>query len=393
MKSTIDKSVLVAIYNHPDQYPPTRNAVSVLSKKFQKVYLLYRPNSQVANDFDSNVIETQWATLEPKNPSTLQKLLQFKSFTFKIRKIILEQQPDVVIVHDNLALYSLHLVLKFTTVQSLLWYHNHDIPQITNIRKYSIGWWAAKVDNSVFPKLHLFTLPTNERLKFFPIELLSCSPLVIPNYPLKSYVERFKRPLKTHDQLRIIYQGEITFSHGILEIIAILKEKKINGKSIHLTLIGNIDKDFEIELHKSITSFNAEDAVTIKPRVPYSDLIKETVKHHIGLAAITPTGINYETAGTASNKIYEYASCGLAVLYYNSQHYEKYLGKYSWAFGSNLSKEALIQSLEKIMSDYESHATAAVKDFQESLHFEHAFLNALDKLNDIQAIRINQHEL
>src|SRR5579871_4942944 len=49
------KNLVCALYNHPEAYPPTLNAIGELSKIYDNIYLIYRPNLPDLWDYPENV--------------------------------------------------------------------------------------------------------------------------------------------------------------------------------------------------------------------------------------------------------------------------------------------------------------------------------------------------
>ncbi len=383
------KSVLLAIYNHPDQFPPTRNAIHLLAREFEKIFVVFRPNSLNSNDFPSNVVESRWSQMEPTNPSLINKILQFIRFIRKMKRIVATENPGLIIVYDNLALYGMYWVLKWTKTKAMVWYHNHDVPQMDLIRKYSIGWFASKVDKDIFPRLNIFSVPTEERATQFPLHLLKAKPLVIPNYPLTSLLKITDVKEKDSQLIKVIFQGRVTRNRGIEEMLAYMASSK---KMMLLTLKGPMDESFKDDLEELVSKYQVEDRVVIKGVGPYQEVAIETSKHHIGLAGIKPVGVNYQSAGTASNKIYEYASCGLPVIYFDTGHYRKYLDPYEWAFSSDLSTESLDTTISEIMRSYTELSALAIKDFREDLNYEVVFLPVIADVKNSLKSSFDKHE-
>ena len=125
---------------------------------------------------------------------------------------------------------------------------------------------------------------------------------------------------------------------------------------------------------------NTQEWLEILPSVAYKVLPEITSQHHIGLAIHEPIGEVYATGGTASNKIYEYAACGLPVIYLNTEHYNQYLKKYSWAKGVKLKSDSLLKIIDEIDKDYRSLSYDAKNAFEKSVNFENIFQPAITLL-------------
>ena len=377
---------VVAIYSHPELYPPTLNAIEVLSSKFDKTYVIC-----------NNVVSTNWSY--PTNvelvaigsyvhirlfekKSILWKIQNFWTFMQTLKKYV--RDASLILTYDSIALLSYGLSFYYLASKSpVWWYHNHDVADLSQIRIGSIGWLAVKLEPSFFHWLDLFSLPSQERKLYFPMEKLKGEYFFLPNFPSIKVYGDIPRPFPPKEELKLIYQGSISPGHGIEAILLILGEK--GTVTVTLTLIGNISEKYKEELENLAVKNNTKACLIIKPSVSYKILPSITNQHHIGLAIHEPKGMIYATGGTASNKIYEYAACGLPILYLNTPHYISYLQKYFWAIPINLESKSIQNSLESIFNEYDQLSLLAKQDFLEFNNFESIFVlpiqNVFDKIN------------
>ena len=157
-----ENSIVVAVYSHPEFYPPTLNAIQELSKQFDTVFVLSR-----------NVMKSEWvypknvqliksgkyrSIRSSENTNTFIKAISFLMFTLHFFKLIVKEKPQFVMVCDVIPLFSLFLIKKIITNKTKIWYHNHDVAEIGLCRKYSIGWFASKNENKMFPFIDIFSL-------------------------------------------------------------------------------------------------------------------------------------------------------------------------------------------------------------------------------------------
>lgn len=81
--------------------------------------------------------------------------------------------------------------------------------------------------------------------------------------------------------------------------------------------------------------------------------------------------------GTASNKIYEYAACGLPVIVSDQPNYREHLANESWVrFADPDNPKSIASAVEDIMSDfnkYQAMCLAARQAFEEKYNYESAF--------------------
>ncbi len=205
----------------------------------------------------------------------------------------------------------------------------------------------------------------------------------IPNFPAKAFYGKFKKDTAQTTEIRLLYQGNLNRGHGIEETINFINVSDLN---ITLTLIGMIRDAYKIEIQKLVEIFNLKNKVEILHAVDYSKLPPITSLYHIGLAIlrITPVNLNYITAGTASNKIYEYAALGLPVIYYDDEHYRFHLSKYKWAVSCDLTIKSFDKKIRYIIDNYSELSSLAVNDFKSGLNFEKVFEPVISYINKNQ---------
>jgi glycosyltransferase involved in cell wall biosynthesis len=377
MKEKYQATILVSIYSHPEIYPPTLNAISELSDIFSTVYLVYRNNLQGNWMYPNNIKEfVSGRFVSQKDQlyvSTVRKIRFFLGFLIDMYRKCYVTKPSIILVYDPIALYSYHLLRPFLFFKHKIWYHNHDVFELANQRKYSIGWFAVKTEPKTFKYLDLFTLPTHDRLKYFPLATLKGKYFIIPNYPSKRFYEKFYVPRQIEDKVKIIYQGSVSENHGIEEIIELLQQNKLS-RPAYLVLKGPCNALYKQKLVDLATKYKVVDKLEFIGISPYAEVPIPGSKCHIGIAIFKSKDIMNVTLGTASNKIYEYAALGLPVLLYNTKQYRQHLGKYTWAFFTDCTEgEAIVHSLEKMISQFDILSKTAHQDFTKDLNFEHYF--------------------
>jgi hypothetical protein len=367
-------SIVVAVYSHPEFYPPTLNAIQELSKQFEKVFVLSR-----------NVLKTEWEY--PKNVKLIKsgkfkairdseksnifiKVISFLTFTLHFIKLIITKKPRFVQVCDVIPLFSLFLIKNLISKKTKIWYHNHDVSDIDLCRKYSIGWFASKYEDKMFQYIDIFTLPAKDREKYFPLKNLKGQYYFLPNYPSLHFYNKFNiRNKVIENKIKLVYQGSIGPEHGLEEIIKILN-KKILGLELTLHLKGYISNFYRTELTHLAKNNLVESKVHIHGVIPYRDLPRSSSNCSIGIGIYRGGGIMNSTVGTSSNKIYEYVALGLPVLLYDNLYFRNLLGKNKWAVFTDLNESNLIQSITNIVSEYSKMSQSASENFNNELNYE-----------------------
>ena len=365
--------VLVTIFNPAEFYPPTINAVEYLSEKYKSIELVTH-SIDATNQwtFPENVRVTyagKWQT-DMAISGHIKNITRFLNYVRIFWKRLKNNQYDVILLYEPYAALAYMLSSFFVGKRkALLWYHNHDILEPGGQGKISIGRFASKAEHSIFNKLSIFSLPSNERKEYFSMDKLKGNYFFIPNYPSKKFYSKFYTKKTPGSNLRIIYQGRIGEGHGLEEIISLLKEP-LNGKQLTLCLKGIIEKNYKDALIALAEKHNVAGQVFFYGLTSYKEVPLLASTCDVGIAIHTKTDVMNKTLGTSSNKIYEYAGLGLPVLLYDNTHFKEHLGKYKWALFTDCSKQSLQQSLLEIINRYEELSSAAFTDFITELNFE-----------------------
>lgn len=379
--------ILAAIYSHPEAYPPTLFALTEMSKCAEKITVVCRQLVESKWKYPENVTlcytTEQVDVFDVEKRPLRKKIGYFLRFVHEIRKKVFFEKLDLVVVYDAIPLfaYSLATIGLPKSKKPKLWYHNHDKADISRCKKFSVSWFAAKQESKLFEKTDFFSLPSNERKKYFPLNSYKGNYFFIPNYPLKSFFASFDIRNRTKsDKIRLLYQGTIGPNHGFEEIIECMKHT-VSGKTITLSLVGKIRPHYKKRLQNLAIENNVKKQLIFISPVPYSELPDIGLQHDIGLAIHKPIGITYSTGGTASNKIYEYAAVGMPVLLYNVEHYKQHLADYSWAYFTDLSQSSFLSNLSKILEQYDKKRKNAYNDFISKNHYEHYFVPVFKQIS------------
>jgi hypothetical protein len=278
----------------------------------------------------------------------------------------------MLVLCDPIPTLSFCVIKPFIRKSTNIWYHNHDVSVLDNISKYSISWFSYFAERNIFKRLQIFTLPSEERKVYFPMEQLSGQYFFLPNYPSVEFYSKFNGSAPSTRSIRLIFQGELSAGHGFEQIILILNES-IGGKSIELVLVGRISEKYKLELINHTRINNCENNLIFMDYLPYSELPFLTETCQIGIAIYMKDDVMNNTISTASNKIYEYAALGLPVIVFDKVALKRQLSSYDWCFFTDVSKTSLLSIIENISRDYISLHDAARLAHRENLNFNYWF--------------------
>jgi hypothetical protein len=369
------KRVVVSIYLHPEYFPPTINAINSLAEICQELVVVTNNNSKddffIGKNIRFKKLGECISPIEFEQKSLAYKILFFLKFTLTFFKYSRSKKTDLILMYDSVPLFSFFLFRKLLKKKTISWFHSHDMPMRDKLKKYSIGWFSAEYELKALQKVSIFSLPTDDRLKYYPNINPNTKYFELPNFPSqKIYNNSLKEDRKsTNDKLiKIIYQGTIGWGHSIEEIVTLL-ESKINGKTLHLTLKGKVKSDYKDAIDKLADLHNVSDKLSWIGVGPYKTVQNITKENHIGIAI----HLGDIPQGTASNKIYEYAACGLPALVYDNEQFNRHLGGYKWAVFTDGSVESLRKAIEYCDNNFDELSKSAIEDFNSLFFFEKDF--------------------
>jgi hypothetical protein len=378
-------NLVIGIFYHPEAYPPTLNAVSELSDCFDHISIVHQPHLKGTWKYPANVTAIASgdfiSSIGHQNASLPRKILIFLQFTFSLLKQCRLEKPGVILLYDVHALFAYSLIRPLLRFKHTLWYHNHDISEIARERKFSIGWFACRSEKKIFKAIDIFTLPSSERLAYFPMNEFKGTYFIVPNYPSLKFYGPYYKPGRPVDNIKLIFQGRIGEGHGLEEIISLLASP-LSGKSLSLVLKGYCDEAYRNSLIERSKAENVTDKLTFVGFTPYEDVPKVASDCHIGIGIFTKKEAMHVTLGTASNKLYEYAALGLPVIYNKEEHFSRYLDRYNWAFGVDPEPGSIRERLAAIIDNYEYYSVCAHRTFVDALNFETCFEPVRKIIND-----------
>jgi glycosyltransferase involved in cell wall biosynthesis len=378
------RRIVVAIYIDPDFYPPTINAILNFAGVYDEVVVVTRNHSLADFNFPSNVVLNKIGTFmsvrESAEVSTFQKFSSFFHFTKAMVSACKKKGTEMLVLYDPFPLFSYYVSRRFLSKKIKVWYHNHDMPDMTRLSRFTLGGMAGRYEKNAMRYIDYFSLPSPDRTKFYPWLKPGLEAFIIPNYPsLKVYTEQNLSIKKQDADLRIIFQGFIGKGHALEEIVDLLGDP-IKGKQLKLILKGSVKKEYVEQLNERAEIKGISQQMEWVGIGPYAELPKLTASCHVGIGVHMNTDNVSKTLGTASNKIYEYAACGLPVILYDSEQFSKYLKKYPWAFFTDGSADSLKDILIQISDNYDVYSGAARASFVDRLNFEYVFLPVLEKI-------------
>jgi glycosyltransferase involved in cell wall biosynthesis len=369
------KKIIVSIYVHPEFYPPTLNAIINLAEQYEKVVVITRNNIDSNFPFPQNVRIKKLGSLTSVIDSEKQNL--FFKILFYIKFLIahipyLFKKQNKFLCYDPIPLFTIALLCKLFFIKRHIWYHNHDMPNIKNCRKYSISWFASKYEKESMKKINLFTLPSLDRLIYYEdVDMTNKEFKFLPNYPsTKIFCNTSSK--KIDKEIKVLYQGSIATLRGFEEFGEFMAKSPLD---LMLTLKGPTRNNYKFFLKENFNRLNILNKIKIIGVSNYVDLVKDMTNFHIGMAIQLGDDEIRKTLGTASNKIYEYAASGLPVIVLDNQQFRKYLDNEDWVFFYNKEKNNLEEIIQDIVLNFQEISVSARLAFENKYNYEMYFSN------------------
>ena len=381
----------IAVVNRtaPENYPPTLNAISRwCSDDSVTAVLVLAPNIefsgwQYSGKVRRIVCNARRLSVDAvMRLSALAKLLRFLHFARMLLRVLRTERPEVVMLIDEGPVLAYRLIRRLlpNTYQPVLWYHNHDV--VENPKWFNLTGQGVRAQFWLFPKLAAFTLPANERQRFFPMHSLRGIYAEIPNCPEREFYSRFFQPESEQNgnaDFRLVFQGAIGPGHGLEALLELAHSRRF-ARRLVLVLLGWAQPEYETLIKQKVIALGLEAQFEWHGLKAYGEVPKITASCHVGVGIYSGTGVMNATVGRASNKIYEYAALGLPVLLFDSPHFRQHLGAQKWAVFTDISQDSLLSCLQKISANYGELKSAARNDFLDTYNFGHFFDPVWEKL-------------
>jgi glycosyltransferase involved in cell wall biosynthesis len=383
------KKIAMLIYANPDHFPPTINAVHLLAKHFD-VVLMGRNQDPSNCEYPDNVtvhrLGRYTSVKEREKASPKAKILEYINFVIQARRLL--KDVSLIYAYDAFAYTAAYLCRRLLHRPVPLIYHNHDLNE-NLLPLSSLMGWVQKGERNWANEAAIVVFPVQERALFFKkLANLKNTPLIVPNFPRKSFFQvsqdwdslipkRFNSP-------QLLLQGAISRQNSLLDLI---KSLTFTNNAIRLKLIGPIQEEEQHLMTDFAAKNNVIDRVDYFKPVPYSALRPHTWNASIGVCLYKKVSINHQTIATASNKIYEYAACGLPIIVSDFPNLREHLASESWVhFADPDNPHSIASAVQDILKDFDNYQAmclAARRSFEEKFNYESAFDPLLSQIKEL----------
>ena len=308
--------VLYIQYTNPEAYPPLENSSRILGNAGWQV--LFLGTGSVGADAVTFAKHGRIQVRKmPLCPRGWRQKLHYLQFALWALAWAVRWRPRWIYASDLLSC-PVAWLLSFLPYAHVI-YHEHDSPAATAPGLFQNLSLMAR--RKLAPRAKMCVLPNEKRAELFSQQVTDFdnksgkSTFVVWNCPA---LEEVSPPRSRHDGgvLWVLYHGTIVPSRlpvTIIDALSLLPE------NVKLRVIG-----YETVGHKGYVSMLQERAglLGVDRRVEFVDplprnaLLKECRKCDVGLALMPKSSddINMQAMVGASNKAFDYLSCGLALL-------------------------------------------------------------------------------
>ncbi|WP_146851101.1 glycosyltransferase [Brevifollis gellanilyticus] len=309
------RRVLFIQYTNPAGYPPLEHASRMLARSGWEVeFRGIHSNGSDGLEFAPHP-RVRVRRIRYQKPGVMQKL-HYLGFILWCVWGALRWRPAWVYASDVLSAPAAEIILKLRLAR--LVYHEHDSPVGCGAQDGSVLRQVRKSRNRLGRDAHLILLPNQKRLDHF-LDTTSSRGLAfcVWNCPSLDEIPESAPSRPLEGPLKVLYHGSIVperFGVFILEALALCQA------DVRLTLIGYFplsNMTYRDVLMTEAARLGVSDRFEYLGTIPQrAELMARGSSCHVGLCMlrIHEGDINMQHMSGASNKPFDYASQGLALI-------------------------------------------------------------------------------
>ncbi|HAF29093.1 MAG TPA: glycosyl transferase group 1 [Bacteroidales bacterium] len=240
----------------------------------------------------------------------------YLEYNIRLFLFLLFHRFDIIVANDLDTLLGSFLASKLKSKKIVYDSHEYftEVPELFN-RKFPKKVWTF-IERLILPKIK-YACTVSESIAITYNKLYHIDLKIVRNVP------NFRNKEETqinNTTKQILYQGSLNIGRGLEQMIDAMEFTE----NCELVIIG--DGDITNQLKERIQSKNLNHKVTLKGRIPFESLMKETLKADLGIALEENLGLNYYYA--LPNKLFDYIQAGVPVLVSPFPEMQKIVNKY-----------------------------------------------------------------
>jgi len=376
----------------PAAYPPLEHSAGIFASRGASVTFLGVRAEGAANTFSfSRPDIARVHLLRQWRRNRFTRVLGYAAFLGWATARALLESPRIIYISDPRATPVGVLLTRLT--KALIIYHEHDSP---GPAKDLIGKFVMRSRQSMAHRALFCVLPGPQRAAYFKETLSGAAKvLTVLNCPSLNEVRPTPVPVAEGTPIRLCYHGSLVPARLPL---ALLHAMAAFPQGIDLQIAG-----YETNGHPGyMEKFMAEaEVLGIRHRVDYlgsletrADILAACSRCHVGLAFMPPTStdVNEKSMAGASNKVFDYLACGLAVLVSDLPDYRELLVDSGLAVACDSNDPASIAQALRCMLEKSAQINGMAERGRhriiEEWNYEKQFQPVLDALADSTGRRI-----
>jgi glycosyltransferase involved in cell wall biosynthesis len=385
--------LLVVFYANPAQYPPTYNAIRLLSEHF-RVRLVCRNVERATIAWPEGVridrVGPEGSTAGRIAASAAEKAREYAGFALAVRRALAEDRPAVAYAYDPHAI----VALRLAGCRAPIVYQRHEVEELDRLGHRSLGAWISRGALRFGRRAALLVFPDEHRAAYYTrFAAGGPPPLVVPNFPLLAVFPAIEdlpaRIERRWQKKEIFYRGSIGPSTGVREAIRALEH---TDPAVSLRVCGFGAPEFARELDALAASIGAADRYVNEGFVTsYEALNERTRDASLGVLLYRADSTNLRHTVSAANKLYEYAACALPAVVPDRPEYRAFLAGERWIeFADERDPHRVRVAIERVFADrgaYAARCVAARRAFEERFNYEAAFRPVLERVIELARLR------
>ncbi|MFQ3678896.1 MAG: glycosyltransferase [Pseudanabaenaceae cyanobacterium] len=381
-------TIAMVLYGNPDYYPPTFNAVSLLAQKFA-VQVIGRNQDPPHRLYPANVAVHRFgeytSVREREQWSAIQKLWEYGRFVQYLASWL--GSARLVYAYDGFAFNAVLAAQRLRGPSVPVIYHSHETDgEMASWR--SLTGWMQRLECRTVAAAAAVVFPEKNRAIRFQQRAVPTmpTPYIVPNFPLRS-VFRFDLDWETCWRERwqsptVLYCGTISDGSAMKESIAAVASLP---SAVQLRFVGFASESVQAACRAEANRWDVEDRFAYLGWRAYDELQDLILQASVGLALYKGTSFGALACTTASNKIYEYAACGVPTIVSDFPNHREFLASEPWVrFADPNDPQAIAAAIAEIFQDFEAYramALAARHAFETKFNYETAFAPVADLIS------------
>ena len=300
-------------------YPPVTNLLHVLARRDDMdVHVFSSPNQKGLRSFELSNVQIVRHNFGQTSHFRLIRLLYAFFWHLRVGLLLRRLKPKVVMSvepHSAIAVY-FYTLLNKNNARILIHHHEYYSPADYRRQGNRFTWLNRQFENRLLKDAVWVSQTNADRLRLFRHDHPNLTDLqchVLPNYPPRRWQQKIKAtrswPRTSGGPLRLIYVGSVSLCDTY---IGALVDWLLSSENTYCTLdvyCYNLDSSTRRFLEARVgerLQFHCEG-------VAYDELPMLLAQYDVGLILYRCRTVNF--VFNASNKLFEYLSCGLDVWY------------------------------------------------------------------------------